>query len=220
MPEAPGAHATARTAAMEHRRHISLIAAGSAIFSLFFNWVATFYRDVRVSELFSDYADDGLCPTPESAIGVHCFGDFYAPMRILTGEQGSNPWLLDGSWNYSPLSNWPMLPLVILRGGTRMANVVIDLPRRSRWRHRLGSLRVDSSVSRGEVVWVCAVARPGPGRLDPVSRRVRSREHRSRRRSATHAGLELSLARTAGTLAHRRISSRCSQATVRRSGVG
>jgi len=116
MPEVPSAHATARTAAMEHRRHISLIAAGSAIFSLFFNWVATFYRDVRVPELFSDYADDGLCPTPESAIGVHCFGDFYGPMRILTGEQGSNPWLLDGSWNYSPLSNWPMLPLVILRG--------------------------------------------------------------------------------------------------------
>ena len=76
MPEVPSANATARTAAIGHRRRISLIAAGSAIFSLLFNWVATFYRDVRVSELFSDYADDGWCPTPESAIGVHCFGDF------------------------------------------------------------------------------------------------------------------------------------------------
>ena len=62
MLEVPGAPASARTAATEHRRRTSLIAAGSTFFSLFFNWLATFYRDVRVSELFSDFADDGFRP--------------------------------------------------------------------------------------------------------------------------------------------------------------
>ena len=69
MPDVPSSHAIARTAAIEHRRRISLVAAGSAIFSLLFNWIATFYRDVRVSELFSDYADDGLYPPLVEAQG-------------------------------------------------------------------------------------------------------------------------------------------------------
>ena len=161
MPEVPSAHATARTAAIEHRRRISLIAAGSAIFSLLFNWVATFYRDVRVSELFSDYADDGLCPTPESAIGVHCFGDFYAPMRVLTGEQGRNPWLLDGSWNYSPLSNWPMLPLVILRGvlewRTLLLTYLVGAVGATVWAAFVLIRRSPEGKSSGSVLWLALV---------------------------------------------------------------
>ena len=95
-------------------RRLSSVSLIAAVAAFFFNWVAAFYRGLPVSEMLSDYADDGLCPTPDASIGVHCFGDFYVPMEVLLGERGPNPWLLDGSWNYSPIANWPLLPLAVL----------------------------------------------------------------------------------------------------------
>ena len=95
-------------------RRLSSVSLIAAVAAFFFNWVAAFYRGLPVSEMLSDYADDGLCPTPDASIGVHCFGDFYVPMEVLLGERGPNPWLLDGSWNYSPIANWPLLPLALL----------------------------------------------------------------------------------------------------------
>lgn len=61
----------------------------------------TNYSGLIYSEIISFLVQDGWCDTKTQGIGMHCFGDFYAPITI---SSSNNPWSDDLNLAYSPVS--------------------------------------------------------------------------------------------------------------------
>ncbi len=61
----------------------------------------TSYAGLAYSEIISFLVQDGWCEPKSQGIGVHCFGDFYAPITI---SSMSNPWSDALNLAYTPLN--------------------------------------------------------------------------------------------------------------------
>jgi hypothetical protein len=66
-----------------------------------FGTLISAYLQQGYSETISFFVRDGWCDEETQGIGVHCFGDFYAPISVASD---TNPWSNDLNLAYTPLN--------------------------------------------------------------------------------------------------------------------
>ena len=71
----------------------------------FFNIFVTSYTNIKVTDSVSYSLNDGWCDPKTQGFGVHCFGDYYAPLKFANSQL---------PWN-GVISNYPPFAFVILK---------------------------------------------------------------------------------------------------------
>jgi hypothetical protein len=66
-----------------------------------FGTLISAYLQQGYSETISFFVRDGWCNEETQGIGIHCFGDFYAPISVASD---ANPWSNDLNLAYTPLN--------------------------------------------------------------------------------------------------------------------
>lgn len=66
-----------------------------------FGTLLSAYLKQGYSETISFFVQDGWCKSGSQGIGIHCFGDLYAPMTVASNV---NPWSNDLNLAYTPIS--------------------------------------------------------------------------------------------------------------------
>jgi hypothetical protein len=77
----------------------SLVAISLIVMS--FGTLISAYLQQVYTETISFFVRDGWCDEKTQGIGIHCFGDFYAPISVASE---SNPWSNDLNLAYTPLN--------------------------------------------------------------------------------------------------------------------
>ena len=88
------------------RDRLIYFGACSAGISYLILWINTFYFNLPVSSIISYVPIDLWCPSENSGIGIHCFGDYQTPVVALHLE---NAWDGDG-YAYTPFASKLFLP--------------------------------------------------------------------------------------------------------------
>jgi Glycosyltransferase family 87 len=73
--------------------------------AIFLNFIVSSYFGVQIANTISYHVNDGWCNPSTQGIGVHCFGDFYAP---LVFANSNSPWS-------GPINSYPPLAFLILK---------------------------------------------------------------------------------------------------------